>query len=343
MPEQPPNADSQSPSDESGVVARIVYASQATIHESIYSEMEGIRQSALKHNEPIGVYTALLYQSGWFVQWKEGPGDSLLRLMDRVACDRRHHSMRIVHSSRGPRLLSAPWSMAIVKCDDTEEEMSERVSRLRQSMIAGVQFSPSAIWRQISTPMRHPGAARQSDPDAFQRVMVCAAVGSASFDLVRWLAHRNRQEVVHRRFAGAHDLDVGTDLVDFMDDDRVMRVIAMARNGLALALTRAFMSDYSHLVLLLSGHVQSDLALVHRVAEACARMTRPPILVGVAEHAASHVEPFAAARKARLIYLQCNADPEHCSSAWAAAHPLLETSNEAANNSGYPVEALRMR
>ena len=66
-------------------VARVVYASESNLHDSIYAEMERIRASAVRHNVPAGVHTALLYQSGWFVQWKEGPGDALLKLMDRVA------------------------------------------------------------------------------------------------------------------------------------------------------------------------------------------------------------------------------------------------------------------
>jgi hypothetical protein len=91
-----------------GRVARIMNASQAKISQCINAEMDRIRASALKRNEPAGIATALLYQSGWFVQWKEGPGPQLLETMDRVASDRRHHDLRVIHSSRGPRLLGEP-------------------------------------------------------------------------------------------------------------------------------------------------------------------------------------------------------------------------------------------
>ena len=57
-----------------GPVARIVYASQACVTQSVFAEMEKIRASAIRHNEPAAIATALLYQSGWFVQWKRGPG-----------------------------------------------------------------------------------------------------------------------------------------------------------------------------------------------------------------------------------------------------------------------------
>lgn len=321
-------------------MARLVYASRARITESVYAEMERIRACALRHNEPAGVYTALLYQSGWFVQWKEGPGEAVQRIMDRVAADRRHRDLRIVHSSRGPRLLAGSWSMAIVQCDDSPSQMGVRVAQLRSALEQGAQLSPPAVWRRLSTPMRHPGAARQADPDAFQRILVCAAVGQGSFDLVRWLGDEHDQEVVHRRFAGPHDLDVGTDYVDFEQSDRVLRVIAMARRGLALPLTRAFVPDYSHILLLLSGDAERDLALVRNVALACAGLPRPPALLGVAGDAAAHRDPFCLARRLGLVYLPTQANVDDSAAVWRAARPLLALWRDAAN-SGAPIEPVR--
>lgn len=304
-------------------VARIVYVSQAAIDGPVYAAMEGIRASAVRHNAPEGVATALLYQSGWFVQWKEGPGAALLRIMHRVAADPRHHDLRIVHSSRGPRQLHGLWSMAIVQSDEAPDAMAWRVRELRRQVEAGAGFAPAAIWRRLSTPMRHPGALQQQDADAFHRVLVCAAAGSASFDLVKWLAWQHREEPVHRRMAGAHALDVGTDYVDFADGERVMRVIAMARNGLHLPLARAFLSDYSHIVLLLSGDTQRDEDLVHRVALACGKLAQPPALAAVAAQAAAHAEPGALARRYGMVYLPLRAEPAEPASCWPALRPLF--------------------
>jgi hypothetical protein len=340
MQDDATNSSSTKPPPAPDIVARIVYASQARIGSSVYAEMERIRANALRHNGPAGIHTALLYQSGCFVQWGEGPGDALLRLMDHVSADRRHEAMRIVHSSRGPRLLAGPWSMAIVKCNDTPLEMMARVNRLRAAMDAGTQYSPPAVWRQLSTPLRNAGGMHQADPDAFQRILVCSSWANESFELVDWLARRTRQEVVHRRFAGAQDLDVGTDLVDFQEYERVMRVIAMARKGLTLSLTRAFLPDYSHLMLLFCGERQYDLALLHRAVEACAGLACPPVLLGVAKDAAAHEEPFAVAHRLGLIYLGCTARPDSPADVWDATYPLLSVAREAAN-SGYPAETAR--
>ena len=317
-----------------GTVARILYASEAAMAGPVYAEMEKIRASAVRNNEPAGVATALLYQSGWFVQWKEGEGEALLRVMDRVSADPRHRNLRVVHSSRGPRLLDGPWSMAIVQCAERASDMERRVLELRRQVDAGLQFGPPAVWRRLSTPMRHPGAARQQDPDVFQRVLVCAAAGIASFDLVRWLSARTGEELVHRRFAGARDLDVATDYVDFADGERVLRVIAMARNGLHLPLTRAFLPDYSHIALLLSGERERDLDLLQRVLQACARLPQPPALLAVAKDERWHAEPFALAHRAGLVYLQCVADAAAPVACWNALHPLLALWQHAANSGG---------
>jgi hypothetical protein len=321
-------------------VARIMYASQASIQGSIYAEMERIRASAVRHNEPAGVATALLYQSGWFAQWKEGPAEELLRIMSRIQDDRRHHSMRIIHSSRGPRLLAGPWSMAIVQCDDPPDEMAKRVDSLHHEIQQGRQHSPQTVWRRLSTPMRHPGAAQQGQPDAFQRVLVCAAGGTASFELVKWLACAHQEEVVHRRFAGAYDLDVGSDYVDFAHEGRVLRVIAMARHGLALPLTRAFLPDYSHVVLILNDDAERDQLLFRRVAHACIGLASCPALLGLARKAESHAEIAALAHRSGLVYVGAESNTVDEQRIWARVAPLLAEWRHAVN-SEWPVVPLQ--
>lgn len=316
-----------------GPVARIMYASQASIRHSVYQEMEKIRASALKHNEPAGVATALLHQSGWFLQWKEGPSPAVQKIMEKVASDVRHFDLRIVHRSRGPRLLSGPWSMAIVQCNETPAEMELRVQQLKNQVDGGMQFSPAAVWRRLSTPMQHPGAMRQHDPDAFQRVLVCAASGMASFDLVRWLGEEHGVDVVHRRFAGAQELDVGTDYVDFDQEGRVWRVIAMARHGLHLPLTRAFIPDYSHFVLLLSVDAERNAQLMQRVLRAYEKLSHPPALIGVASRPDMHTLPATLARRYGLPYLTAVADSREAEGSWQAVQPLLLHWQQAANSS----------
>ena len=312
--------------DAAGSVARIVYASRATITHSPYQEMERIRACAVRHNMPVGVSTALLYQSGWFLQWKEGPGAEVRRIMERVAADPRHELPVVVHASRGPRLLAGPWSMAIVQCGEAPERMAQRVQALRSAAALGRQLAPAAVWRCFSTPARAHGA-DGSDAN-FQRMLVCAAAGSSSFALVQWLARRYGEMLVHRRFAGADTPDVAADCVDIPFGDTMLRATAMARNGLRLPLTRAFVSDYGQAVLLLSGDGLRDGELVLRLAQACAGVAAPTV-VGVAAEPDWHRPARALARRHGLDYVETQADPSSPAACWEVLAPLLECWREA--------------
>ena len=265
--------------------------------------METIRAAAVRHNQPAGVHTALLHQSGWFVQWKEGPPDAVATIMDRIARDPRHRSMRLLHHSVGQRLLPGVWTMAIVQCADCADDFGRRVEALHGARQRGQLYLPAACWRMLSTPQRHPRAAQQPDGEAFQRVLLCSAQADDAFVLVAKLAAQQGADIVHRRFAGPCDLDVGTDYIDIEDAGRVLRLIAMARKGLGLGLTLAFLSDYSHLVMLFSGDAAADGQLFSRVLQACAGLCAVPILLGLGATDADNRRMFALAHQRGVVYL----------------------------------------
>jgi hypothetical protein len=97
----------------------------------------------------------------------------MLKLMDRVAGDGRHHDLRVVYSSRGPRLLGGPWSMAVVQCQETSWDMEERVRLLKTQVDEGRQFSPSAM--SAYSTMQHPpvlvGVASQPEMHTLPHVL----------------------------------------------------------------------------------------------------------------------------------------------------------------------------
>lgn len=312
-------------------VARILYASQSRIEGPVYAQMEGIRASAVRHNEPLGVYTALAHQSGWFLQWKEGPPDAVRQIMERVLQDPRHHGARVVHRSSGPRLLQGVWSMSIVQCNDSPGEFEARVDQVDSVRLQGLQYAPAAVWRMLSTPLRHPCADRQDMPGVFRRVMVCSAGGEQSFALVQHLAWQHRQEVVRRRFAGPQSLDVGSNYTDLPDGQGAVRVIAMARNGLGLGITRALLADYPLVVLWCCGTDARDQDLMQRLVLACADAPAPPVLMGLGASAAAHRAMFQLARRAGMIYL--DAAPVHGpDEAWEAISGQLRMMRSAANS-----------
>lgn len=310
-------------------VDRLMYASLSCFEGPVFAEMHRIRDHALHRNAVDKVHVALLYQSGWFMEWMEGPSAGVRAVMGRVASDPRHHGLRLLHSSRGRRRLIEPWSMAIVQTHESPTDFARRVMTLREEHRKGLVLDPATVWRRLSTPLTHPGAAEHAVSDRFQRVMVCSAQGVDSFDMVRWLGQTHDAEVVHRRFVGsrADGLDVATDYVDLDSGAVVRRVIAMARNGLQIGLTQAFMSDYSHVILLLSGDSHRDVKLMRRLVTVCARLAHRPVVVGLGPQSCDHATLQQIARNGGLVYLDCElAGHIDAKVWWEAAEPLLDLS-----------------
>lgn len=323
-------------------VDRVMYASVSLVQGSVYSEMERIRAAAVRNNVPLRVSTALLHQSGWFVQWKEGPAEAIADIIARVRGDPRHHSLRVLHHSHGSRMLPEMWSMAIVQVPEKPTDFARRVLALRSDFERGVQYAPTTVWRRLSTPMlANAGTEARGEPESFHRLMVCAAHSEDAFALVRWLAEQAGTEIVHRRFAGVTELDVGTDYVDFVDEGQALRVIAMARNGLRMGLTRAFLPDYSHVLLLFRGDPERDLNMLRRVAQACQGVRQVPRVLGLGLSLEEHQAMYQTARNLGLHYEDCADGPLlGPAQTWRSVRPCA-LSSAAAANSAWPVLSSR--
>lgn len=311
-------------------VDRLLYASLCCVDGPVFEEMHRIRRHALQRNVADDVFVALLFQAGWFMEWMEGPAAGVQAVMRRVARDPRHRDLRLLHLSRGERRLTEPWSMAYTKEHERPEDFARRAAALRE-LRRQQPSDPASVWRRLSMPLNRPGAEQSLETDCFQRVMVCSARGTQSFDLVRWLSHVNGARVVSHRFAGAQARtgDVATDYVD-LDAGAgqvVRRVVAMARNGLQIGLTQAFLPDYSHLIVVLSGEANSDRDLMNLLVSSCARLAHRPVLLGVAPKACGHGDARAIASQAGLAYLDCDlGGTADARSLWAVAEPALDLS-----------------
>ncbi len=308
-------------------VARLMYATLSSLTHSVFEEINNIRVHAMDRHQTDMVNVALLYQNGWFMHWMEGPPRSVRAVLNRVSTDPRHQSLQLLHESTGPRRLTEPWSMAVVHTHEHPSAFAARVAVLHEECINQRAMEPATIWRRLSTPLTHPRAAEQAQSDHFQRVMVCSALGTDSFHLVHWLGKTHDAEVVHRRFVGSRpgSLDVGTDYVDLDNGEIVRRVIAMADHGLQIGLAQAFLADYSHVVLLLSGIAERDLSLMHRLLDACAHVGHRPVTVGLGSCDCDHTSLQQLARQGGLIYLDCDiAGDTSPESQWAAAEMMLD-------------------
>ena len=306
-------------------VERVICASQVTDRSEVYATMERIRERALRHNPTVGIHVALLYQSGWFLHWAEGPKLAVRALFDRIRQDPRHQGQVVLHHSRGRRLLMTPWSMLLSPSNETPDHFERRVLKLREQMKRGTQYAPTSVIRQLIMPLRLKHAESQPDPEAYHRVVVCAASGNGAFGLVHWLSQQNDLPKESRRWAGESDLDSGSDYVEFMFGGHPCRVIAVARANVAQGLHRSLVPDWRFLVLLFNHEMKRNLALLERVRDAFHDHHRVPELIGLGPDASalSHVDRFA--REMGLHLLDggqvVNDDSE---GAWAAIAARLE-------------------
>lgn len=309
------------------IVDRLLYASECRVQGSIFDEMHRIRDHAMFRNITDDVYVALLYQAGWFVEWMEGPAEGVDAVLRRAAKDPRHRNLRVIHRSSGPRRLTQPWSMAFRQDQERPAEFARRLTALSGQHA----LDPALVWRRLSMPLKDADLSGRADSDLYQRVMVCAARGTQSFELVRWLGQAHGCKVTSQRLAGAHatSRDVASDYVD-LDGGRgamLRRVVAMARNGLQIGLLQAFLPDYSHVVLLLCGDSEHDADLIHILVAACARLSHRPVLLGLGRPDYDHAALRELARRGGLVYLDCDVkDRADAKALWAAAEPALDLS-----------------
>lgn len=262
-------------------VSRLIYASVSLVDGPVLEEMRRIRDHAVVHNLAQGIRVALLYMNGWFVEWIEGPEAAIQALLNRVAQDRRHQGLRVIHNSFGRPRLFKPWIGAIVQSSERRDAFGLRVFALQDRFESGEQLEPASVWLNLCSP---PATNMRTSLGGYPRVMLLSARGAKVFDLLQWLARTGSHELVRRRFAGAaaDAPDVESDLLDLPEQGpKGLRLIANARKGLAMGMTHAFLPDYAAVVLLLSGEARANQRIVDRVLSACRQVHHVPTLVGL--------------------------------------------------------------
>jgi Sensors of blue-light using FAD len=306
-------------------VERMIWASMATSVKGIYDQMERIRESEIPKNLPVGVHAALLHQSGWFVLWAEGPGSTVRELLARTSSDARYHGLRVMHQSRGQRLLLTPWSMMLSASKESTESFGLRVIAMRRQMDQRLQFAPTSVIRRLAAPLQLQQAHRLADPESFHRVGVCSA-GNEAFDLVNWLGEHEQVPTARRRIAGERDLDSASDYVDLMHQGQPCRVIAVSRQGLQHGLRRAFLPEWPLFLLLLSGQARHDDALMSRIVAACRGLPYHPEFLGVAPDLKTHQRMAAMAATESLVYICASVgSPKDLPAAWRAVGQQLQS------------------
>ena len=310
-------------------VNRLVFTSVSCVDGSVFHEMLRIRHRALVRNLADKVYSVLQYQSGWFMQWLEGPEEGIQAVMGRLKADPRHRNVRVLHVSRGPGRLTQPWSMSFRSGQENSTDFGRRVMEMKgEGLVKQASLEPAAAWRRLSMPMAVANGC--ADSDNYQRVMFCSARGTESFNLVRWLGEKFSAKVMSGRIAGAtRGGDVEKDYVDLdaKAGGVARRVVAMARHGLLIGLTQAFLQDYSHVVLLLCGSGTDNAEMMLTLVSACSQLAHRPVVVGLGGPDCDHAGLRQLARGGGMVYLDCDlSEPRSASALWTAAEPPLDLS-----------------
>lgn len=314
------------PLPRSETVDSVVYASRACFEGTPLAQIRHIGRSAAIRNAAMGVASTLLYQSGWFVHWLEGPGTAIDQILTRIARDARHRHMRLLHREPSERQLLVPWSSAVMESPETPENLGRRIDLFRLARRERVPLPPAHLLRLLTTPLSGTSGNPFLPPQPIQRLMVCARQSERATSLVHWLARKHRRKIGHGRFNGGPAPTLSIRYVDFGHQGQARRVVALPQSGLGLGIVQALLSDYGHLLLLFEGDPEHDRQLMQDAVDCLAHLpgqTRPG-LVSLGLHPGLEAAASAMTRHGGLglRYLAGQA-PVTSDSAWAGLWPLL--------------------
>ena len=102
----------------SGFIHHIVYCSQAAQHMD-KGAIEKILVTAKHHNPRLGITGLLVFGSGIFFQWLEGPKDNVTSLFEIIYADPRHADVVLLTKEDEFRERLFPnWDMELVAAED---------------------------------------------------------------------------------------------------------------------------------------------------------------------------------------------------------------------------------
>jgi Sensors of blue-light using FAD len=106
----------------------LVYCSRAAAGMDAAS-VEGIIAVAQRQNAIYGITGLLVFGSGVFFQWLEGPRDRVTQLMDNIKRDQRHDTIVALSENEevGERLFP-DWDMELVNAEDIREVLEDAIS-----------------------------------------------------------------------------------------------------------------------------------------------------------------------------------------------------------------------
>lgn len=135
----------------------LVYCSRAT--PGLESDsIASIITSAKHHNPRFGITGLLVFGSGIFFQWLEGPRDNVTSLMKLITADPRHSNVVLLREENEFRdRLFPDWGMELVEAADirdvlTDAKQESTDKRQKQVLAEMLEELNTGSLKQISKP-----------------------------------------------------------------------------------------------------------------------------------------------------------------------------------------------
>ena len=118
-------ADEPLPGHTSPLLYNLVYCSRAT--EGVdATAVDQIIATSRRYNPERSITGLLVFGSGIFFQWLEGPRDSVLALLSLLKKDPRHHTVVLLTSGEEVRERLFPdWDMELVTADAVRDVLAD--------------------------------------------------------------------------------------------------------------------------------------------------------------------------------------------------------------------------
>lgn len=131
-PLRPAHGDEPLGDDDLQLLFNLVYCSRAAAGMDAV-EVDRIIDTSRRNNPRHGITGLLVFGSGIFFQWLEGPRECVLRLMALIEKDPRHEAVVVLDSDEEVReRLFAGWDMELVDAEDLRGVLLDALDNARQ-------------------------------------------------------------------------------------------------------------------------------------------------------------------------------------------------------------------
>ena len=113
-------------------IHHIVYCSRA-VHDMDKDTLDKIITTAKQHNPRFGITGLLVFGSGIFFQWLEGPRDNVTSLYNNISADPRHSEVVLLTKEDEFRERLFPnWDMELVAAEDISTVLKDAMHEVSE-------------------------------------------------------------------------------------------------------------------------------------------------------------------------------------------------------------------